>query len=110
MIKGRKPGRFYFIINIDEPYAEEIYEILKKGQIAQNKWPEGDITFEEWKKRITSETINAQINNLASVISKSAFEVAEGMESSGVDQKFIDAFKIGIVETIQQAFEDINII
>ena len=104
-----KPGRFYFIINIDEPYAKEIYEILKKGQIAQDKWPEGDITFEEWKERTISEIINTQINNLAAVISESAFEIIEGMESSGVESKFIDAFRNSITETVQQAFEDTNV-
>lgn len=50
MLKEIKPGRKYFLINIDEPYAEHIYEILKAGQIAKGEWPEGDINFEEWKK------------------------------------------------------------
>lgn len=50
MKKTLKPGRKYFIINIDEPYAKKIYKILKKGQQKKNKWPEGNITFEEWKK------------------------------------------------------------
>lgn len=40
----------YFVINVDEPYAEQIYEILKSGQMAKGEWPEGDIDFEEWKK------------------------------------------------------------
>lgn len=48
MKKKMKPGRRYFIINIDEPYAPEIYEILKKGQIKKAEWPEGDIDFETW--------------------------------------------------------------
>ena len=43
-----EPGRKYFIINIDEPYAEEIFKILKKGQIKKGEWPEGNISFEEW--------------------------------------------------------------
>lgn len=47
MLKEMKPGREYFIINIDEPYAEEIYEVLKRGQIVKGEWPEGDISFEE---------------------------------------------------------------
>ena len=47
MLKQLKPGRTYFIINTDEPYAEEIYEILKKGQMEKNEWPEGDISFED---------------------------------------------------------------
>lgn len=29
MRKTMKPGRKYFIINIDEPYAEEVFEVLK---------------------------------------------------------------------------------
>ena len=41
----------YFIINIDEPYAEEIYNILKCGQTAKGEWPEGDISFEQWQKQ-----------------------------------------------------------
>lgn len=32
MRKEIKPGRRYFIINIDEPYAPEIYEVMKRGQ------------------------------------------------------------------------------
>ena len=44
----------YFVINIDEPYAEEIYEVLKKGQAAKGEWPEGDISFEEWKRQAFS--------------------------------------------------------
>jgi hypothetical protein len=49
--KKEKPGRNYIVINTDEPYAEKIYEILKRGQISKGKWPEGDISFEEWKKK-----------------------------------------------------------
>lgn len=50
MRKEMKPGRRYFLINIDEPYARIIYEILKYGQTQKGKWPEGDISFEQWKK------------------------------------------------------------
>jgi len=50
MLKEIKPGRRYFIINIDEPYAKAIYEILKYGQMVKDEWPEGDIHFEEWKE------------------------------------------------------------
>ncbi|SFH34483.1 hypothetical protein SAMN05660649_04835 [Desulfotomaculum arcticum] len=46
MLKHMKPGREYFLINIDEPYALEIYEVLKRGQMAKNEWPEGDISFD----------------------------------------------------------------
>jgi hypothetical protein len=50
MLKDMKPGREYFIINIDEPYAAEIFEVLKRGQMAKGEWPEGDISFEEWQE------------------------------------------------------------
>jgi hypothetical protein len=49
MLKTMKSGRKYIIINIDEPYAKEIYKILKAGQIKKGEWPEGDIDFEKWK-------------------------------------------------------------
>ena len=48
MLKEMKPGNRYFVINIDEPYAWKIYDVLKAGQIKKGEWPEGDITFEEW--------------------------------------------------------------
>lgn len=51
MLKNIKPGRKYFIINLDEPYAEKIFQILKEGQMAKDEWPEGDISFEEWKEQ-----------------------------------------------------------
>lgn len=51
MRKTMKPEHDYFVINIDEPYAEQIYEVLKAGQMAKGQWPEGDITFEEWKQK-----------------------------------------------------------
>ena len=73
MRKKMKPGRKYFLINIDEPYAEKIFFILKKGQMAKGEWPEGDIDFEEWKRQTFGEksnetkgvkTIRDQINDL----------------------------------------------
>lgn len=48
MLKLMKPGHRYFVINVDEPYAEKIYQVLKEGQVAKKAWPEGDITFKEW--------------------------------------------------------------
>ncbi|NQT33237.1 MAG: hypothetical protein HQ594_06170 [Candidatus Omnitrophica bacterium] len=54
MLKEMKPGRRYFVINIDEPYAKAIYKVLKKGQMAKRTkkaWPEGDISFETWIKK-----------------------------------------------------------
>ena len=59
MKKQMKPGRNYFVINIDEPYAKAIYEVLKAGQIAKDEWPEGDITFEEWVKETWGESETA---------------------------------------------------
>ena len=50
MLKDMKPGRKYIIINIDEPYAEKVYEVLKHGQTEKGEWPEGDISFNEWKE------------------------------------------------------------
>ncbi|MCR4298227.1 MAG: hypothetical protein NUV75_05675 [Gallionella sp.] len=51
MKKELKQGNEYFIINIEEPYAIEIFEVLKRGQIAKDEWPEGDISFEEWQEQ-----------------------------------------------------------
>jgi len=51
MRKEMKPHRKYFIINIDEPYAEAIYEVLKAGQIAKGEWPEGNMNFGEWVEK-----------------------------------------------------------
>ena len=49
MLKQVKEGRLYFVIDIKENYAEKIFQVLKKGQIEKNDWPEGkDITFEQW--------------------------------------------------------------
>lgn len=55
MKKYIKPNKRYFIINVDEPYAEKIYSVLKEGQQAKKEWPEGDISFKEWK-HLTFET------------------------------------------------------
>lgn len=52
MLKQLKPDQLYFIIKINEPYAEQIFELLKKGQIEKGDWEEGtDITFTEWVKQ-----------------------------------------------------------
>lgn len=55
MLKRMKPGRRYITINIDEPYARAIYEILKYGETVKRTWPEGDISFEEWIRRTFGE-------------------------------------------------------
>jgi hypothetical protein len=48
MLKQLKPNNLYFVINIDEPYAEKIFEVLKEEQNKLEDWPEGDISFKEW--------------------------------------------------------------
>ena len=50
MLKEFKEGRRYLICNIDEPYAEAVYSVIKCGQMAKglDAWPEGDISFKEW--------------------------------------------------------------
>lgn len=48
MIKQIKENELYFVIKINEPYARRIFQVLKEEQIKLGKWPEGDITFEEW--------------------------------------------------------------
>ncbi len=48
MLKQLKPGRLYFVININEPYAERIFEVLKEEQTKLDQWPEGEITFKQW--------------------------------------------------------------
>lgn len=50
MLKEMKDNRRYIFCNIDEPYAEAVYAVIKCGQMAKGEgaWPEGDITFREW--------------------------------------------------------------
>jgi len=48
MRKELKPGRYYIVVNLDEPYAPELYDVIKRGQTAKGQWPEGDISFREW--------------------------------------------------------------
>jgi hypothetical protein len=53
MSKQLKPGRYYLITNIDEPYAADVYEVIKHGQMqkeagGENAWPEGDIPFADF--------------------------------------------------------------
>ena len=42
MLKQLKPGHYYIVINLDEPYAEDVYEVLKYGQMQKGEdvWPE----------------------------------------------------------------------
>lgn len=56
MRKELKPGRLYIIVNLDEPYAEAVYEVVKAGQLAkvalgENAWPEGDVDFQTWVRQ-----------------------------------------------------------
>ena len=48
MLKQLKANNLYFVINIDEPYAEKIFHVLKEEQTKLNEWPEGDINFKTW--------------------------------------------------------------
>lgn len=50
MLKQLKANNLYFVINIDEPYAEKIFQVLKEEQMKLEQWPEGDISFEQWVK------------------------------------------------------------
>ena len=44
MIKQIKENELYFVIKINEPYAEKIFEVLKEEQTKLDKWPEGNIS------------------------------------------------------------------
>ena len=48
--EGRSMRRKYIIINIEEQYAKKVFKILKRGQIKKGLWPEGNISFDQWKK------------------------------------------------------------
>ncbi len=48
MLKEIKENRKYFIINLDESYAPKIFQVLKEEEMKAGRWPEGDITFEQW--------------------------------------------------------------
>lgn len=50
MLKQLKANNLYFVINIDEIYAEKIFQVLKEEQTKLEQWPEGDISFEQWVK------------------------------------------------------------
>ena len=56
MLKQLKPGHYYIVINLDEPYAEDVYEVLKYGQMqkGEDAWPEGDIDYLQWVRRTWS--------------------------------------------------------
>lgn len=54
MLKRMKPGRYYILVNLDEPYAQDVYQVLKYGQMQKvergevNAWPEEDCGAREW--------------------------------------------------------------
>ena len=50
MLKEMKDNRRYIFCNIDEPYAEAVYAVIKCGQMAKGEdaWPEGDMSFKNW--------------------------------------------------------------
>jgi hypothetical protein len=37
MKEGKEPCPKYYIINLDEPYAEEVFDIIKRGEIKKNE-------------------------------------------------------------------------
>jgi hypothetical protein len=45
MIKEMKPGGNYFIVNNDEPYIENLYEVIKKGQTAKVERPDRELSW-----------------------------------------------------------------
>ena len=56
MLKTLKPDHYYIIVNLDEPYAQDIYEVLRYGQkqkerLGEDAWPEGDVDYMEWVKQ-----------------------------------------------------------
>jgi hypothetical protein len=68
MLKRFKPDKCYFCIRIDEPFAKEIYEVLKRELTAMDRWPEGDIDFEEWKRQNWKENEKAKIEKVKSIL------------------------------------------
>jgi len=48
MLRQLKPDHLYMIIDIAEPYAPRIFEVLKEEEIKRCGWPEGDISYREW--------------------------------------------------------------
>ena len=43
----------YLMVNIDEDYAKEVFEMIKQSEIKKGTWDEDkDITFEEFVKLI----------------------------------------------------------
>jgi len=59
MLKQLKPGHYYIVINLDESYAQDVYEVLKYGQqlkeeLGEDAWPEGDIDYLQWVRRTWS--------------------------------------------------------
>jgi hypothetical protein len=65
MKKQMKPGNNYFIINCDEPFAGEIYKVLKHNMQRLGKWPEGDISFLDWYKLTFSEALQDRVEQPA---------------------------------------------
>lgn len=68
MIKQIKPNNLYFVINVDELYAEKIFEVLKAEQMKLDDWPEGDIDFKTWVEQTFGERGLAAINSKKSSI------------------------------------------
>ena len=43
-----KSSQAYIVVGIDHPLIENIYEILKCGEMEKGDWRKGDISFEQW--------------------------------------------------------------
>lgn len=46
----KETSRSYFIITNDEPYIENLYEVIKKGQTAKVERPDRDALFKGLRK------------------------------------------------------------
>ena len=48
MIEQFKSSQAYIAVGIDHPLIENIYAILKRGEMDKGDWQKGDISFEQW--------------------------------------------------------------
>jgi len=76
-MKKQKPGRQYFVINIDEPYAAAVYDAMKRGEMLKGTWPEGDISFEDWKELTFAEAPSGRRERLKETMFREIKRLAE---------------------------------
>ena len=43
-----KPNKKYIVVNVDEPYAENIFNVLRDGEKEKGNWKNEPETFKEW--------------------------------------------------------------